>query len=295
MWVPLFACPECGRRLGAGAPVTCSCGRVFEQHQGIHGFLTEGRRAASEAFSRQYQRVRQSDGHQALTAAFWHELPEVPKTHDATREWRIRRESYDRLLASVVGPRPHRVLDLGAGSGWLAARLASRGHDVVALDRLDDEADRVFLGRQNQWPFVAVRGDFEALPFEPGQFDVVVFNASLHYARDPEETLGRAALMLNAHGTLVVMDSPTFDRDADGEAMVAAQMAALLDAHDLADVVRPGIGYLTFCSLRRAADRLKRHSRFFPSRGPLAWRLRRPLARRRLGRQPATFGVWVAR
>jgi SAM-dependent methyltransferase len=295
MWVPLFACPECGRQLGAGAPVTCGCGCTFEQHQGIHGFLTARRRAASEAFSRQYQRVRQRDGHRALTAAFWHELPAVPKSHDATREWRIRRESYDRLLASVLEPRPLRVLDLGAGSGWLAARLAGRGHDVVALDRLDDEADGAFLGRQSQRPFVAVQGDFEALPFEPGQFDVVVFNASLHYARDPEETLGRAARMLTPGGVLVVMDSPTFDRDADGESMVAAQMAALLDAHDLGELVRPGIGYLTFHGLRQAADRLRRQDRFFPSRGPVAWRLRRPLARRRLGRPPAAFGVWVAR
>jgi SAM-dependent methyltransferase len=274
--------------------VTCGCGCAFEQHQGIHGFLTEGRRSAAAAFSRQYQRVRQSDGHRALMEAFWHELPAVPKTHDATSEWRIRRESYDRLLATVVGPRRHRVLDLGAGSGWLAARLASRGHDVVALDRLDDEADGAFLGRQRQWPFVAVQGDFEALPFAPGQFDVVVFNASLHYARDPEKTLGNAARMLTPGGALVVMDSPTFDRDADGESMVAAQMAALVDANDLGELVRPGIGYLTFPGLHRAADGLRRQDRFFPSRGPVAWRLRRPLARRRLGRPPATFGVWVA-
>src|SRR5262245_9466196 len=144
MWVPLFVCPECERPLGAGAPVTCGCGRVYEQHQGIHGFLTEGRRAASETFSRQYQRVRHGDGHHALTAALWHELPEVPKTCDASHEWRIRRESYDRLLASVLGPRPRRVLDLGAGSGWLSARLAGQAHQVVALDRLDDEGDGAF-------------------------------------------------------------------------------------------------------------------------------------------------------
>jgi SAM-dependent methyltransferase len=295
MWVPLFACPECERPLGAGAPVTCDCGRAYELRQGIHGFLSEPRRAAAEAFARQYRHVRVGDGHQAVTTAFWHELPDVPKTHDPAREWRIRRESYERLLASVVEPGPRRVLDLGAGCGWLASRLASRGHSVVALDRLDDEADGAFLGRQGGPSFVAVQGDFEALPFAPGQFDVVVFNASLHYARDPQDTLGLAARMLHGDGTLVVMDSPTFDRDADGESMMATQMAALRTVHDLADVVRPGIGYLTFQGLGRAAERLKRQPTFFPSRGPLAWRLRRPLARRRLGREPATFGVWVAR
>ena len=295
MWVPSFACPECGRPLGGGAPVTCGCGLVFERRGGIHGFLSEPRRLASEAFSRQYRRVREDDGHRAVTTAFRDALPDVPKAHDAAGEWRIRRESYERLLASVLDRGPRRVLDLGAGCGWLASRLAGRGHAVAALDRLDDEADGAWLGRQGEPPFVAVQGDFDAPPFEPGQFDVVVFNAALHYARDPDKTLGLAARMLNRGGALVVMDSPTFDRDADGESMVAAQMAALGSAHHLSDAVRPGLGYLTFDGLRRTADRLSRQASFFPSRGPLAWRLRRPLARRRLRRDPAAFGVWVAR
>jgi SAM-dependent methyltransferase len=295
MWVPLFACPECGRQLGAGAPVTCGCGLRYERHHGIHDFLSESRRTAVQAFSQQYRRVRERDGHHQLIDRFWHELPDVPKAYDPAREWRVRRESYNRFLGSVLGARRQRVLDLGAGCGWLSARLARQGHDVVALDRLDDDADGALLARQDGPPFVAVCGDFEALPFEPGQFDVVVFNASLHYARDAEGALGRAALMLKQGGTLVVMDSPTFACSSDGEAMVATQMSVLGAAHELADMVRPGIGYLTFPDLGRAAERLKRQSRFYASRGPLAWRLRRPLARRQLGREPATFGVWVAR
>ena len=295
MWVPLFACPECERPLGTGAPVTCGCGLVYARRNGIHDFLGEPRRTAVEAFSRQYRRIREGDGHHQLIARFWHELPTVPKAYDPASEWRVRRESYNRFLASVLSAGRQRVLDLGAGCGWLSSRLARQCHDVVALDRLDDDADGAILASQDRLSFVAVRGDFEALPFEPGQFDLVVFNASLHYARDTEAALGGAARMLNRRGTLVVMDSPTFASRSDGESMVASQMAALGAAHDLADVVRPGIGYLTFPDLGRTAERLKRQTRFYPSRGPLTWRLRRPLARRQLGREPATFGVWVAR
>jgi 2-polyprenyl-3-methyl-5-hydroxy-6-metoxy-1,4-benzoquinol methylase len=275
--------------------VTCNCGLVYERYRGIHDFFGEPRRAAAQAFSRQYRRVRASDGHQQLIARFWHELPDVPKAQDPGHEWHVRRESYNRFVALVLRVGPQRVLDLGAGCGWLSSRLARQGHDVVALDRLDDDADGALLARQDRPPFVAVRGDFEALPFEPGQFDVVVFNASLHYARQAEDVLGRAAQMLKPRGTLVVMDSPTFVRSSDGESMVATQMAAVGAVHDLADVVRPGIGYLTFANLDRAAERLRRQASFYPSHGPLAWRLRRPLARRQLGREPATFGVWVAR
>ena len=33
--------------------------------------------------------------------------------------------------------------------------------------------------------FTAVQADFEVLPFEAGQFDLVVFDAALHYANGP--------------------------------------------------------------------------------------------------------------
>jgi hypothetical protein len=59
-------------------------------------------------------------------------------------------------------------------------------------------------------------------------------------------------------------------------------------------VIRPGVGFLTFADLDRVATDLGLRARFFPSRGPVGWRLRRHLARFRLRRAPAAFGVWVA-
>ena len=61
------------------------------------------------------------------------------------------------------------------------------------------------------------------------------------------------------------------------------------------EVVRPGAGYLTFELLGAIADRLELRQEFVPSRGPLCWRMRRHLARVKLGRAPAAFGLWVAR
>jgi hypothetical protein len=56
-----------------------------------------------------------------------------------------------------------------------------------------------------------------------------------------------------------------------------------------------GIGYLTFATLAAIAERLQLQPEFVPSRGSLSWRLRRGLARVRLRRAPAAFGLWVAR
>ena len=65
--------------------------------------------------------------------------------------------------------------------------------------------------------------------------------------------------------------------------------------HGLAGPIRAGMGFLTYAGIERAFQSLGLRCRFFRSRGPLSWRLRRQIGRWRLGRQPAAFGVWVAR
>jgi hypothetical protein len=77
--------------------------------------------------------------------------------------------------------------------------------------------------------------------------------------------------------------------------MVADQARDMQRQTGLSDIVRVGVGYLTFADLDRAAAPLGRRARFMASRGTLAWRVRRQLGRLRLKRAPAAFGVWVAR
>jgi SAM-dependent methyltransferase len=185
------------------------------------------------------------------------------------------------------------VLDLGAGSGWLSHRLATDGHRVVAVDRLDDDADGLGACRHYAVPFAAVQADFDRLPFEPSQFDLVVFDGSLHYAADPAATLAEARRMLTAGGTMAVMDSPMFSSERDGQAMVLEQARRLEMDHGVSPL-RPGPGFLTFAALERAGTALGLRGRFVPSRGPMAWRLGRHVSRFKIGRAPAAFGVWIA-
>ena len=116
----------------------------------------------------------------------------------------------------AAGATPLHVLDLGAGSGWLSHRLTALGHRVVAVDAIDDEVDGLGACRHYAGDFAAVQADFDALPFAPAQFDLVVFNGSLHYAADTGATLERAHRVLAPGGALVVMDSPMFRADGDG-------------------------------------------------------------------------------
>ena len=274
-----------------------SCGTTFEHHGNLWRFLTKGREGAAAAFAAQYRAVRARDGHRSTAPSYYRMLPAVPRDHPQAAEWRIRRESYAHLQEHAIPAiwlGPMRVLELGAGCAWLSYRLATLGYRVVAVDRLDDEADGLGACRHYPTTFAAVQADFDALPFEPHQFDVVVFTGSLHYSSDPEGSLREAVRMVSPGGTVAVMDSPVFRRDADGESMIADQQRRLKVEDGLVAPIRPGVGFLTYARMERAFRALGLRARFLRSRGPLVWRLRRQMGRLRLGRQPAAFGVWVA-
>jgi SAM-dependent methyltransferase len=300
MWRPSFVCPECQAALAENATdrLCCvSCARESAPVDRVWKFLTPARHARLAAFAEQYRVVRGREGRRVTTPAYYRALPNVPATDPHARDWRIRQETFRHLLGHVLaaGSQPSTVLDLGAGSGWLAHRLAALGHLVVAVDAIDDDADGLGAVRHFDQPIVAIHADFDALPLAPRQFDLVVFNGSLHYAPDPAATLARARRVLNDSGTIVVMDSPMFSADRDGAAMIADAVRRFATEYGLREIVLPGCGYLTFAALAETATRLRMHTAFVPSRGPLAWRLRRHLSHVRKGRRPASFGLWMAR
>jgi SAM-dependent methyltransferase len=277
---------------------TCAaCGRSYGLRDGVWRFLTEERARADEPFVRQYRTVREHEGYRASSPEYYRELPEVADSDPHAAEWRVRQESYEHLLQFVLGSSgmPMRVLDLGAGNGWLSHRLAALGHEVVAVDRIADAADG--LGAACHYPvrFPVVQASFDALPFVPEQFDAAVFNGSLHYAADVGAALVSARRMLIAGGMLAVMDSPMFHGERSGRAMVDDMRRRFASAYGIQDAVRAGDGYLTFASLAHAATSLGARSQFIPSRGPVGWRVRREIARLRLRRAPAAFGLWIAR
>jgi SAM-dependent methyltransferase len=300
VWVPRFSCPECETDLAAegGDRFACpTCARVFERRNDIWRFLTAERRAQLEPFIRHYRTVREREGRRPAVPEYYRRLPTVAPGDPHATEWLIRRETYHHLLGHVLAADrlPLHVLDLGAGSGWLSHRLATLGHRAVAVDAIDDDVDGLGAIGHYAARFAAVQADFDALPLASGQFDLVVFNGSLHYAADAALTLERAHRVLAPGGTLVVMDSPMFRVDGDGSAMVGARLQQFICSCGCADVVQRGAGYLTFARLAGIAEKLAMRAQFWPSRGSLGWRVRRNLARLRLRRAPAAFGLWVAR
>ncbi len=258
------------------------CGQRFEFVGGIYRFLGRGRLPWSDRWLDRPRAAESPRTGPESAPDYYRRLPFVRKDDPRAGEWRIRRQSFARLQHDGlpgVWEGLIRILDLGAGSGWLSHRLASFGHSVVALDREDGDVDGLGACRYYPTAFPAIQADFNALPFLDGEFDVVILNASLHCSATPLDTLVEARRVLTAGGRLVVMDSPLFEERTDGQAM--------LDAG--ADC-----GFLTFDDLRRAASRLGLNGRFFRSTGPWRWRVARAFADWREGRRSPTFGLWVA-
>jgi ubiquinone/menaquinone biosynthesis C-methylase UbiE len=164
-------------------------------------------------FVHDYRRLRFAEGFASDDPTFARRLPFRDVTGRNVAAWRLRAFHYV-LLRAGLGLLPHvrDVLDVGAGNGWLARRLAAARYRVTALDV---DATDTGLGGLDDPRVKRVRGELEALPFGAAAFDVVIVAAALHYALDVHRALAECARVLRPGGVLVVADSPVY---ADGVA-----------------------------------------------------------------------------
>lgn len=295
-WDPVCLC-RCGAPLDARGWRCVRCAHAYDTGDGLLRWLDETRRQALQPFLDQYRRVREHDGYRVASAVYYRALPLVGADDPQRTVWQVRRESYlrlRRLLLGRFGGTPVRVLDLGAGCGWLSARLAEAGSHPVAVDVLDDDLDGLGACRHYERPFARVVADFDDLPFAAQQFDVVIFNGSLHYAPDPTATLIRAATLLAPGGMLAIADSPMFDDAESGRRMCERTRLKFRQTYGIVAPTQPGEGFLTFLGLAGVARRLAREAHYFESRGPALWSARRWLDRAVRRQVPPAFGVWVA-
>ena len=81
-------------------------------------------------------------------------------------------------VAFLLGERPLRVLDLGAGTGLLTDALLAAGHDVVAVDPSPPMLDQL----RAHHPGVPVHvGGAEAVPLPDADVDAVVAGQAAHW------------------------------------------------------------------------------------------------------------------
>lgn len=120
-------------------------------------------------------------------------------------------------VVELLDPRRgERILDLGCGDGYLGARLAAFGCEVVGVDA---SAAQVAAARRRGVEGAVARA--ERLPFEAA-FDAVFSNAVLHWVRDAAGAIASVRRALRPGGRFV--------GEMGGEGCVAAIRAALREA-----------------------------------------------------------------
>jgi ubiquinone/menaquinone biosynthesis C-methylase UbiE len=81
-----------------------------------------------------------------------------------------------------------RALDAGAGAGDQSRYLVERGASVVSID-LSSAIDVVAAKLRMRQNWMGVQADITALPFQPGQFDVVYCEGVIQHTRDSAVTV----------------------------------------------------------------------------------------------------------
>jgi SAM-dependent methyltransferase len=108
------------------------------------------------------------------------------------------RYTYD-FIRRFLSSECRRILEVGCGTGELAARLSKDGYTVVAIDSDPDSiATALELGvdaRVAIWPH-----------FADGHFDAVLFTRSLHHIHPLTESIEHAAESLVKGGRIIVDD-----------------------------------------------------------------------------------------
>lgn len=275
-----------------GAPCP-ACGFLLRKVDGIVRALAPERRAFFSQFLTDYGAIRQAEGRGSNGRDYYLALPYRDLTGRNAAQWRIRARTYRYFEAHLLQTRGLDILDLGAGNGWMSYRLAECGHRPVAVDIFTDSRDGLAASMQ-YGRFPAVEAEFDRLPFASGQFDLAVFNSSLHYSTDYHETLGEARRCLKESGSIVVLDSPLYKRREHGERMRAERRRQFQAQYGFPSDSIANLEYLYEAQLSELSRDLGLRWRIYQPWYGWPWFLRPWKARLKGARPPSRFCILVA-
>jgi SAM-dependent methyltransferase len=192
-----------------------------------------------------------------------------------------------------------RILDLGAGNGWMSYRLALHGHSPVAVDLLINNQDGLgaasHYSKRLPYLFPRFQAELDKLPFAKGQFDLVIFNASFHYSENYERTLAEALRCTHSGGAVLIADTAWYSSHESGQTMLRERKAAFAERYGTASDAIGSLEYLTDDRLQKLETSFGIRWRIDTPFYGIRWNLRPLLANLRGKREPSRFRIYTAR
>jgi ubiquinone/menaquinone biosynthesis C-methylase UbiE len=251
--------------------------------------------AARQRFLDDYLRIRRAEGRGSDDPAYYLALPYQDLSGKLSAQWAMRGRTYRYFERHLLPTAPSDILDLGAGCGWMSYRLSLRGHRAVAVDVLTDDRDGLRAARHYSnalgRSFPKFEAEFDRLPFANASFDIVVYNASLHYSSDYSRTLAEARRVLRPNGRIIVLDSPVYKLREHGELMRSERRQQFLAQYGTESDHVGSIEYLDVATLDALARDLKIDWRIHKPWYGLPWHSRPLRALLKRSRPPSRF--WI--
>jgi len=300
-------CPQCRRPSGSidlfvssqgPSVLLCEhCRFVLEQKNGVWRALTFKQEREYADFVRDYESIRLQEGRGSESSEFYRALPFQDLTGNFSWQWKIRAKSYRVLEQKVLAKSDAlRVLDLGAGNGWLSYRLALQGHTPVAVDLSASAFDGLEAAHHYSEVLPCMFPRFQAamdcLPFADEQFDLAIFNASFHYSADYSKTLIETKRCLRHGAAIVIMDSPTYSKLESGMAMKRERHEAFCEKYGFSSDRMASQEFLT----PEIMDDLSRLGILWRKIQPwygLSWAMRPWIAHWKGRREPSQFFLYI--
>jgi len=159
-------------------------------------------------FEKSYLALRRKEG-RLYSDEEVRRLPTVETSHPYFAEWRIRKESCDKLTRYLRKKNQTlKILDVGCGNGWLGSQLSKiENSDVTGIDINKMElmqAQRIFRNGDNLEFLMA---DIRDERIQSRKFDIIIFAASIQYFPSFDKIVSLCLQMLNANGEIHIVDS----------------------------------------------------------------------------------------
>jgi SAM-dependent methyltransferase len=298
----LFICPRCRTKLERTTPERFTCpqdGLEFWNVDGIWRFLLPESEAHYARFIRDYETIRAAEGRGGNSDKYYRALPFKDLSGHHKADWRIRARSFNVLVNKVLTrlqaslERSLKVLDLGAGNGWLSNRLAAQGDRVFAVDLLVNDQDGLGAWKNYEHTFTPMQAEFNHLPIADHFADAVIFNASFHYSENYTETLREALRVLSPRGSIVILDSPVYRRAESGQQMVQEREAQFKEKYGFPSDNLQSENYLTYARLKDLARELNLTWKYITPFYGLRWMIRPLFAGLLRRREPAKFHLII--